>query len=391
MVGLSSGAEDNSKTIVFVSLARGLGGSTRSLSTVLGGLEGRITRVLASPSDGTYLDFVRKHKQADFLLSLWDSGTGKNGRAKRFGAAVRLVRWCRKNRERIVAIHANGPEEVNLAAPAALFGGLPLVVWIHAFEVSPWQRRLGPVWRRLLARHDVRWAAVSNVAARVLAGTGMADVDDVLIVPNPIDPADVLSQGRKPSRRLTVGFIGTAEERKGWPIMPEVVDSLSDLDIHWMFYTNEYSRDRVKQQPVWARLRSLSSDRVTFAGKVEDIREAYAQVDVVVCPSTKESFCRVAAEAMINGIPVVASDLEPLQELVGNANAGLLFPTGDVQAAADAIRRLAVDSDLRHRLGRNGVRRASVFSPTEVVNSLSALYGLEAADKKALSDNATYA
>jgi phosphatidyl-myo-inositol alpha-mannosyltransferase len=367
---------DGRRAIVFVSLARGLGGSTRSLSTVLGPLKPAATRVLASPSDGTYLDYIRKHDQADVHVPLWDSSGGRNGRGKRFIAAYRLVRWCRRHRRSIIAIHANGPEEVNLAAPAALLSGVPLVVWIHAFEVSPWQRRLGPFWRRLLARHEVRWAAVSGVARRVLADTGMAAANDVEIVPNPIDPADVLAVRRIPSDRFTICFIGTAEERKGFPMLPQLMNELADLPVHWVLYTNEFSRDAKQQKQVWERLRAQPPDRVTFAGKVEDIRPAYARADVVFCPSTKESFCRVAAEAMINGVPVVASDLEPLKDLLGNEEAGLLFPTGDATRAAAAIRRLYSDASLRERLGSNGVRRAATFTPDEVVRRLRDLYGL---------------
>lgn len=374
MVGLTPGGPD--RAIVFVSLARGLGGSTRSLSTVLAPLEPSVTRVLAAPSDGKYLDFVRRHDHVDLHLALWDSSSGKNGRNKRLVGALRLVWWCRRNRERIVAIHANGPEEVNLAAPAAFFARVPLVVWIHAYEVSPWVKRFGPIWGRLLGRRNVRWAAVSGVARRVLTESGMAAEKDVVIVPNPIDPADVLAPTRAASNRFTIGFIGTAEERKGFRMLPELVEGLSDLGVHWVFYTNEFSHDAERHKDVWARLRAQPSGRVTFAGKVEDVREAYARCDVVFCPSSKESFCRVAAEAMINGVPVVASDLEPLRDLLGEEDAGLLFPTGDADEAAAAIRRLVANPGLRQRLGRGGVRRAAAFTPARVVGRLSDLYGL---------------
>ena len=363
-------------TVVFVSLARGVGGSTRSLATVLERLERPVVRLLAAPSDGKYIDYVNKHGLVDERLSLWDSSTERNGRAKRLIAAVRLARWARRNRGRIAAIHANGPEEVNVAAPAALVSGVPLVVWIHAYEVSPWVNRLGPVWRRLLSRHEVTWAAVSATARRVLTDSGMAVAEDVEIVPNPIDPGDVRADHRRHSDRLTVGFIGTAEERKGFQMLADVVEGLSDLPIRWAFYTNEFSKDAKQQEPIWARLRSNPTDRVSFPGKVEDVREAYAECDIVFCPSTKESFCRVAAEAMINGIPVVASDLEPLQDLLGHEDAGLLFPTGDTSRAIAAIRRLALDAELRERLGKGGRERAHAFEPDQVVDRLRAMYGL---------------
>ena len=371
-------------SIVFVSLARGLGGSTKSLATVLGLLEGRVNRVLAAPTGSKYMDYVHKHGLVDGEVALWDSSQHRDWRVKRLIAAIRLIRWVRRNRSRVVAIHANGPEEVNIAAPAALLAKVPLVVWNHAFEVSPWVKRLGPLWRRLLYRHEVRWAAVSGVARGVLTDGGMVLPDRVAIVPNPIDPGDVRAEQRQPrqrSERVTVGFIGSAEQRKGFQLLPDLVEALSDVPLHWTFYTNEMSRDADQQEVVWERLRAQPPERVSFPGKVEDIRKAYARCDIVFCPSTKESFCRVAAEAMMNGVPVVASDLEPLRYLLGDEDAGLLFPKGDAVQAAMAIRRLAGDAALRERLGAGGRRRAEDFKPATVVRQLNNLYGIDAAPR----------
>ena len=87
-----------------------------------------------------------------------------------------------------------------------------------------------------------------------------------------------------------------------------------------------------------------------------------------MCPSVLESFCRVAAEAMLNGIPVVGSDLAPIRALLGDDEAGLLFPVGDTHRAAEAIARLVADGG-RTALGAAGgggrrptTRRASVAS-----------------------------
>ena len=80
---------------------------------------------------------------------------------------------------------------------------------------------------------------------------------------------------------------------------------------------------------------------------------------------------------MCNGLPVVATDIEPLHELVGDGEAGLLFPPGDAEAAAVALRRLLIDPALRRTCGERGRERAANFAPARVVDRLAELYGSE--------------
>ena len=96
--------------------------------------------------------------------------------------------------------------------------------------------------------------------------------------------------------------------------------------MHWLVFSRQTDDDL---EATWQRLRAMAADgRVSLEGKFPDVREVYARCDVVVCPSVLESFCRVAAEAMLNGIPVVGSDLAPIRALLGDDEAGLLFPGG---------------------------------------------------------------
>jgi glycosyltransferase involved in cell wall biosynthesis len=97
--------------------------------------------------------------------------------------------------------------------------------------------------------------------------------------------------------------------------------------------------------------------------------------DIILCPSAEESFSRIPAEAMLNGLAVVASDIEPHRALLaGSDPAGLLFSIDDLEMAADHIRRLAADSSLRMALGEAGQSRAAAFAPDQIVAKLVDLY-----------------
>jgi len=359
------------KEILVVCLARGLGGSTRSLVTVLEGLGPRFRRILCTPGDGSFGQLVSKRDLTEYRLEIPNRGVGLKGRLSRFEAMLRIGRWLRRHHRFVVAIHANGPEELNIAAPIARLWGVRLVVWSHARDVSPWMRRTAPVLRMILRGTDVRFAAVSESARDVLVEAGLAGREDIEIVANPIDAKDVVAPPSSRSDRIVVGFLGSDQTYKGLQFLPEIIESLRDMPLHWKIFSNERSGQNTS---AWEKLRQLSPEVISFPGKVSEVREAYAQCDLVFMPSLEESFGRVAAEAMLNGLPVVASDLPAVRAVLGDGAAGRLFSPGDMGEAAEALKDLLDSPELRQELGQQGRLLASAFEPAGVVAQLTNLY-----------------
>jgi glycosyltransferase involved in cell wall biosynthesis len=102
--------------------------------------------------------------------------------------------------------------------------------------------------------------------------------------------------------------------------------------------------------------------RVEFAGWVpsEAMPGLYRRMDVLVLPSRttpnwKEQFGRVLIDAMASGVAVVGSDSGEIPHVI--ADAGLVFPEGDVAALRERLARLLADPALRQELGRRGRAR----------------------------------
>jgi glycosyltransferase involved in cell wall biosynthesis len=105
--------------------------------------------------------------------------------------------------------------------------------------------------------------------------------------------------------------------------------------------------------------------RVAFTGKIsaEDLREQYTSAQVTVVPSLYEGFGLPAAESMACGTPVVATRSGALPEVVGEDGAGILVPTRDFQALANAIRQILEDGSGGEEMKRAGRERVeSLFS-----------------------------
>ncbi len=365
--------------ILFVATPGPLGGSNRSLLTLFEQLEGRVTRILAAPARGAFTDLVRERNLVEEYVVLPRRPHHWTDRWLRLAAGGRIAWWLVRNRRRVAAIHANALTGLNLATPAAVVSRVPVVAWIHDPTGSSWGSRIGPLVRRLVPR--LRLAAVSTTAEASAVSNGLCRPGDAAIVPNPIDPADVVAPERSEHDPVTVGFLGGVTHRKGFDLVPPVVAALADEPVKIQLYVN---LDRHGRSPaIWEQLDRWGSDRIEPVGKLDDVRGAYAAVDVVWVASRAESFCRVAAEAMMNGIPVVAGDIPPLRDLLGDDQAGLLYPVEDAGAAAAALRRLVHDPGLRRSLGQAGRDRSRSFSPEEVATSLLELYGLSSASRPA--------
>jgi glycosyltransferase involved in cell wall biosynthesis len=105
------------------------------------------------------------------------------------------------------------------------------------------------------------------------------------------------------------------------------------------------------------------TSRVEFTGFRADIDPVLADLDVLVHASViPEPFGQVVIEGMAAGLPVLAADAGGPREVVRHDVDGLLYPMGEVDSLADALRRIADDPELRHRLGKAGRARAADFS-----------------------------
>ena len=131
--------------------------------------------------------------------------------------------------------------------------------------------------------------------------------------------------------------------------------------------------------PLESDLRALVDElgldgAVTLPGRTE-IRDWLGRADVFVHSSRWEGFGIVLLEAMLAGLPVVATRVSAVPEVVVDGETGFLLQAGDVAGLADAVGRLLADRELAGRLGGAGERRARAhFSVERMVAETLAVY-----------------
>jgi glycosyltransferase involved in cell wall biosynthesis len=115
-------------------------------------------------------------------------------------------------------------------------------------------------------------------------------------------------------------------------------------------------------------------DAAFVLGRVEP-RDWLARADVFAHTSQWEGFGIVLLEAMLSRLPVAATRVSAIPEIVVDGETGLLVPAGDAVAVADALTRLLDDVDLRRRLGQSGLDRArNAFSVQRMVDQTIGVY-----------------
>ncbi len=156
----------------------------------------------------------------------------------------------------------------------------------------------------------------------------------------------------RPGRPLRVACIGGLAWQKGVHVVVEAFERLAGPAELWVAGSETFD-------PAYAQqLRAQAGPRVRFLGGLSraQVWACLAEVDVLAVPSLwYEAFSLIAHEAFAAGVPVIATRLGALAEVVRDDVNGLLIPPGDVGAWAAACQRLADEPSLLERL-RAGVR-----------------------------------
>jgi glycosyltransferase involved in cell wall biosynthesis len=146
---------------------------------------------------------------------------------------------------------------------------------------------------------------------------------------------------------ILISAIGALEQRKGHRYLIEAIGALTPTGKFKCLIVGQGSVHKVLQGEI-AVIRSL--DRIKLLGRVDDPRELLWASDIFAMPSLKEGLGVAALEAMASNLPIIASDVGGLHEVV-EAGTGIIVPPANSAKIASAIQRLAESDGLRTQMG----------------------------------------
>lgn len=231
-----------------------------------------------------------------------------------------------------------------------------------------------------------------GVGETVHAQQGVAR-DKIVVVPNFVDSAvfDALkdrdrwrNQFRFRASDFVLAVIAQLREEKNHQLLLTVFAELIRTypNIKLLIVGDGELRARITEQT-----HSLGiSESVVMAGHISEAWRTIAAADVAMLPSLHEGFPNSLIEAMAVGVPVIASDVGGIRDVVQNDVNGVLVPAGDAAELSRAITSAISHYDVSRQLATRAKRDvAAGFREDSVIDSLETIYGtLCAARKKAV-------
>jgi glycosyltransferase involved in cell wall biosynthesis len=265
------------------------------------------------------------------------------GGAKQIDGIWRFARAVRRINPDIVHIHSGG-RSARLAAKA----GSKRRVIVHFHSVA---EESGRATGRKSTGADL---VIANSGATAKTVTG----GKVIVIHPGVKAIARRSPKRAdPSRPIAIGTVARLVPVKGLDVLIGAMLLLKDRSrsVTLEVIGAGPERERLERATAGAGL----ADIVRFIGWRDDVRALMVHWDIYVQPSLSEGFGIAAVEAMAQGLPVVATRVGGLPEVVMDTETGILVAPRDSQALANAIDTLIADPALRLRMGNAGRDRAT--------------------------------
>jgi glycosyltransferase involved in cell wall biosynthesis len=282
-------------------------------------------------------------------------------------------------RERPDIVHANSSKAGLLGRTAAAALGVPVRIFTaHGWAFKAYSGPVSALYRwadRLMAPLTTTTVCVSERERSAGVAARTCRVHDTVVIPSAVDVEAVLQARHdgSPPRVIMVGRLAAPKD----PVT--LVRALGG--VQGSPFTATIVGDGPDRPAVEAEVRAAGLEAVVeLAGERHDVPGLLADADVFVLSTRSEGAPLSVLEAMAAGLPVIASAVGGVPEIVADGVTGLLVPAGDDAALAAALKQLLADATLRRRLGAAGRERVRLhFDLADLQRAHLELYARELA------------
>jgi len=259
-------------------------------------------------------------------------------------------------------VHTHLIHATLLGRLAARWADVPVIVTTE-HNTSNWQKKYGFLHRvyRWTARWNTKIFAVSDAVMERMVRTGRIGEKCIQVLYNGIDvrafeePQQRMGKRSKQTSSPAVGTVGRLDPRKGHRYLLEAsVDIIRQYPEASILIIGDGKMESSLKQV--ARSLCLSERNIRFLGVQKNTSEVLQNMDVFVLPSIEEGLGIAILEAMAAGVPVVATSVGGIPEIVTHGETGLLVEPKNPKMLADAVLDLLAHPDKADRFRQNAKR-----------------------------------
>ncbi len=256
---------------------------------------------------------------------------------------------------KVDVVHAHGYKADVYAWLAMRGTGVPFVSTCHNWIANDLSVKVYGVIDRWVLRHFVVVVAVSEDVRQQLLRSGVGSERIRLIFNGVNSAAFPMIQPEMRQGVLRVGLAGRLSFEKGVDLFLQAAARVLRIFPETQFVVVGDGPDREKLEALVQELGV--SAQVQLAGRCEDMPAFYKSLDVLVSSSRTEGLPIALLEAMASALPLVATRVGEVPQLIQHGVTGLLIPVEDVPALADAIETMLGDAERRRKFGHAGRQR----------------------------------
>jgi glycosyltransferase involved in cell wall biosynthesis len=278
-------------------------------------------------------------------------------------------------------IHTHTPRACLMGRMASALANVPMVHHLHSPTISDTEDKLRNLVNALIERLSLvgirHVIAVSESVKRYLVRLKFPR-DCIFVVHNGVPGRAKPGRRSVPDGKWVVGVVGLFRPRKGLEVLLRALAHLKEKGFSFrLIAVGPFETTAYESTIKLLAERIGIGERIEWVGFTEDVNSEWTRMDILVLPSLfGEGLPMVIIEAMAAGVPVVASSVGGVKEVIRDGREGLLVRPGDPIDLARALELIiSGDKDWQHLRHSGQKRHAEAFSDYIMAQGISRIYG----------------
>ncbi len=298
-------------------------------------------------------------------------------------AIFEIARFLRQNHFDIIHLNSSKAGVIGALANAVNRFFAPLRMtkkiiytahgWVYLEPLPFWRRWIYLGMEKIAARLRDATIVLSEKEKKVALRYGTAKKNSVFVIPNGIDLTALNFLSREEARKrlkinndeIVIGTIANLYKTKGLEYLIEAIKILNIQSAGWRTISNIKTviiGEGDERNNLQTKIKELGlENNISLSGSIPDAYKYLKAFDIFVLPSVKEGFPYTILEAMAAGLPIVATEVGAIPEILENQKTGVLMPPADSQALTEAFVSLIKNPEHAKQLGANAQEAVKKF------------------------------